>query len=223
MKKLIAIAGLCLFAQPIPRWPVLPQFTLAGKPTFGIPGRTVYIIDCESTSACSVGGGSTRWLFADTGSAWVAATPVGGGGGGMADPGSNGVMVRTALNTSVARTLTGTTNQITVTNGDGVSGNPTLSIPTNPTLPGTTTGTFSGNLTGNASTATALATPRAVNGVAFDGTANIPITANLPANPAAGGAGEFANDIAADGTLTCATPAGGSGLTQPQVMARSTR
>lgn len=39
-----------------------------------------------------------------------------------------------------ARTLTGTANQITVTNGD-CSGNPTLSIPTNPTLPGTVSAT----------------------------------------------------------------------------------
>jgi len=49
--------------------------------------------------------------------------------GGIADPGSNGILARTALNTTAARTLTGTTNQITVTNGDGVSGNPTLSLP----------------------------------------------------------------------------------------------
>lgn len=63
-----------------------------------------------------------------------------------------------------SRVITGTANQIDVANGN-CSGNPTLSIPTNPTLPGTTTGTFSGNLTGNvtgavtgnASTATALA------------------------------------------------------------------
>lgn len=39
-----------------------------------------------------------------------------------------------------SRTLTGTANQITVTNGD-CSGNPTLSIPTNPTLPGTVSAT----------------------------------------------------------------------------------
>ena len=39
-----------------------------------------------------------------------------------------------------ARTITGTANQITVTSGD-CSGNPTLSIPTNPTLPGTVSAT----------------------------------------------------------------------------------
>ena len=43
---------------------------------------------------------------------------------------SNGLIARTAANTRAARTITGTANQITVTNGDGVSGNPTLSLPT---------------------------------------------------------------------------------------------
>lgn len=49
-------------------------------------------------------------------------------GSGVADPGANGVMVRTALNTTTARTITGTTNKITVTNGDGIAGNPTLTV-----------------------------------------------------------------------------------------------
>ena len=37
------------------------------------------------------------------------------------------------------RTITGTTNQVTVTNGDGVSGNPTLSLPSAITTPGSLT------------------------------------------------------------------------------------
>ncbi len=48
-------------------------------------------------------------------------------GGGLADPGGNGIVVRTALNTTVNRTLTGDA-EIVVANGDGVAGNPTLSI-----------------------------------------------------------------------------------------------
>lgn len=70
---------------------------------------------------------------------------------------TNGLIARTGTDTHSERTITGTANQIAVSNGDGVSGNPTLSIPSSPTLPGTTTGTFSGPLSGNATTATALA------------------------------------------------------------------
>lgn len=40
-----------------------------------------------------------------------------------------GLLVQTGTDTFTKRTLTGTTNQITVTNGDGISGNPTLSLP----------------------------------------------------------------------------------------------
>lgn len=41
---------------------------------------------------------------------------------------TNGIIVRTGADTVVARTDTGTANRITVTNGDGVSGNPTFDI-----------------------------------------------------------------------------------------------
>lgn len=55
----------------------------------------------------------------------------------LIDPSSSGILVRTTLNTTITRTNTGTTNQITVTNGDGVSGNPTYAIADNPIIPGT--------------------------------------------------------------------------------------
>ena len=41
---------------------------------------------------------------------------------------STGFVARTASATYAERTITGTANQITVTNGDGVSGNPTLTL-----------------------------------------------------------------------------------------------
>ena len=65
---------------------------------------------------------------------------------------TSGIVARTAANTVTARTITGTTNRITVTNGDGVSGNPTLDIASSyvgqntiTTLGTITTGTWSGS------------------------------------------------------------------------------
>lgn len=49
----------------------------------------------------------------------------------LASLGTNGIITRTAANTVTARTITGTTNLITVTNGNGVSGNPTLTVGSN--------------------------------------------------------------------------------------------
>lgn len=59
---------------------------------------------------------------------------------------SNGIATRTATDTWTVRTITGTANEITSTNGDGVSGNPTLSLPAALTFTGKTVtgGTFSG-------------------------------------------------------------------------------
>ena len=47
---------------------------------------------------------------------------------GLADNSTNGIITRTATNTYTGRTITGPANGISVTNGDGVSGNPTLAL-----------------------------------------------------------------------------------------------
>lgn len=44
---------------------------------------------------------------------------------------STGLIARTGSGTAAVRTITGTANRITVSNGDGVSGNPTLDVGTN--------------------------------------------------------------------------------------------
>jgi hypothetical protein len=50
-----------------------------------------------------------------------------GTGGGITDPGTNGIVVRTDLNTTTARSVAAGTN-VSVSNGDGVSGNPTVNV-----------------------------------------------------------------------------------------------
>jgi hypothetical protein len=68
---------------------------------------------------------------------------------------STGILSRTASNTYAQRTLTGTSARITVTNGDGVSGNPTIDLSTSyvgqatiTTLGTIATGTWSGTTIG---------------------------------------------------------------------------
>ena len=73
---------------------------------------------------------------------------------------ANGMVARTATDTAAVRSIAGTANEITATNGDGVAGNPTLSLPTALTFTGKTVtgGTFSGP---------AITTPGA--GMSFNG------------------------------------------------------
>lgn len=65
---------------------------------------------------------------------------------------STGLAVRTGADVWAQRTITGTANEITATNGDGVAGNPTLSLPTTLTFTGKT-------ITGGTFNSPALVTP----------------------------------------------------------------
>ena len=82
---------------------------------------------------------------------------------------------------NVVNSITGTANQVIV---GGTAFIPVLSLPqsidtaANVTFGTVAATTFTGALTGNANTATKLQTARNINGVAFDGTSNITVTAD---------------------------------------------
>ncbi len=101
---------------------------------------------------------------------------------------STGIAVRTGSNTWAQRTLTGTSNQVTVTNGDGSGGNPTLSLPSGLIAPGSVTATtyFATSVSNTISAAgttqgTATALTSDINRVTSS-TAGTQIGVILPAN-----------------------------------------
>ena len=79
---------------------------------------------------------------------------------------STGIATRTASDTWTTRTITGTANEITATNGNGVSGNPTLSLPTSLTFSGKTItgGTYSSPTINSPTIATPTITTPTITG-----------------------------------------------------------
>ena len=72
----------------------------------------------------------------------------------LGDSGANGLVVRTALNVTTARTITNVANQTAVTNGDGTGGNPTIGLADNPIIPGTASMTMPSGTTAQRDTPT---------------------------------------------------------------------
>jgi hypothetical protein len=95
--------------------------------------------------------------------------------------GSTGFPTRTGTNTWAQRSVVGTANEITVTNGNGVSGNPTISLPAAITLTGKTAtgGTFTGAALNGTLGAT---TPSTIAATAVSANGTISSTNALGAN-----------------------------------------
>jgi hypothetical protein len=120
---------------------------LSGTPT----GGTLSLANLTLTLPATVSGGTSSFQPLDSdltsiaaltttanGRSLLTATALTGAGLGLTNGSAidalgavavNGGLYRTAANTYAARTITGTAGQITVTNGDGVSGAPTISLP----------------------------------------------------------------------------------------------
>jgi hypothetical protein len=108
--------------------PILGYYTVGTLPTPAIAGRLAVVTNGAGPDPCNTAGASIQALCRDSGAAWV--TVAGSGaGGGLSDPGSNGLVVRTAANTTIPRTLIAGVG-VSVTNGSGISGNPTVAADT---------------------------------------------------------------------------------------------
>jgi len=145
--------------------------TVAGNTTAAGTGVTVPV---GKTLAVYSDGTNFRTIDA---AALTSVLPIANGGTGATtaagarnslgtvnDPGSNGILVRTAANTTTHRLVAVSGTGLSVTNGDGVAGNPTVtsnatSANTNSTIvardgsgnfsAGTITAALTGNVTGN--------------------------------------------------------------------------
>lgn len=99
--------------------------TLGGSPTTGAVNAYSLTLGWTGTLAVArggTGGGTASGTLLDNITGFA----------------STGVMARTAAGTYAFRTVTGTANEISLANGDGVSANPTLSLPSALTFTGKT-------------------------------------------------------------------------------------
>jgi len=86
---------------------------------------------------------------------------------------STGIISITGTGTAAVRTITGTANEITVTDGNGVAGDPIISFPTAVTFPGTAQST-------NIVPGQEVTVTSAVSGIVYQNTNAFPITIYQP-------------------------------------------
>ena len=187
---------------------------LAARPAAGTAGRKWMTTDTGAVK-----------LWFDTGAAWeeIAYVPSVGGNAATATAlqtprNINGVAFNGTANitvTAAAGTVTGATLASNVLASSLTSVGTLAGLTVTAPIAGSVTGA-SGSTTGNAATATALQTARNINGVAFDGTANITLPVSAADASTLTGATLASNVLASSltsvGTLTALTTSGTTSL-----------
>jgi hypothetical protein len=113
--------------------------------------------------------------------------------------GGNGLWARTGTTTGSPRSIVGTTNQISVADGDGVAANPTISLP--PAI----------DLTGKAVTAGTFSSPVLTGSVVISGVSSAPLTINADGTVAALSVTGYSPTAAGSGRLNLAHARGSLG------------
>jgi acyl-CoA hydrolase len=162
--------------------------TIAIDSTVALKADTTYIgttsvaLNRTSSNLALTGILSVTMQGSTSGSVQIIPTAVAGTGTILTMPATSGTIVTTGDTGTVTNTmLSGSIANTKLTNSSLTVGTTSISLGgSSTTLAGLTSVTstaFTGALTGNASTATKLATARLINGVSFDGSADITISA----------------------------------------------
>lgn len=98
------------------------HITIGTWPTARFAANTIPV------SSLIASGSTADTAFLRRDGTWVAITQGTGGSSGLADPAANGILSRTGSGVTTSRTLSVSGAGLSVTNGTGVSGNPTYSL-----------------------------------------------------------------------------------------------
>ena len=145
-------------------------------------GTTAVALNRSSGNLALTGITAVTLPGATSGSVQIIPAAVAGTGTVLTLPATTGTVVTTGDTGTVTNTmLAGSITNAKLVNSSVTVGTTSISLGASSTtlagLTSVTSTSFTGALTGNASTASALATARTINGVSFDGSANITVTA----------------------------------------------